>query len=144
MSAPVNVLAAALHGHKLTKRETKRAAMFLGLFLKLSDQDKVSILQLMQAFALVGGKDAPSPGVQVAALLDAEREAVSKLWTILHELRLADALPAWALALDSGTTGQHAALERAREQLDKALADAVPGFVPARRRDLSNVQSWTL
>lgn len=144
MSAPATVLAAALHGHHLTKRETKRAAMFLELFLKLSDLQKVDVLRIMHAFAFVGGQDAPSPGVQVAALLDAERDAVSTLWTILHELRLADALPAWAQALDAGTTRQHDALELARNKLDKALADALPGFIPTRRRNLTTVQPGTL
>lgn len=144
MSSPANVLAAALRGQQLTKRETKRAAMFLELFLKLSDLQKVDVLRIMQALAFVGGQDAPSPGVQVAALLDAERGTVSTLWTILHELRLADALPAWAQALDAGATRQHDALERARVQLDKALADAVPGFIPTRSRSLAPVQPGTL
>ncbi len=50
MISPANVLVAALRGHQMTECEVQRAAMFLELFLKLSDLHKDHILRVMQAF----------------------------------------------------------------------------------------------
>lgn len=144
MSASVNVLAAALHGHKLTKRETKRAATFLELFLVLTEQDKFDVLRVMQALAFVGGNDLPATADKLTALLAAERNAVSTLWSILHELRIGGHLPAWAQALDAGTDRQFDGLESARAQLDNALADAIPGFIPTRKRPPAPIPPGTL
>lgn len=62
MSTTANTLAAALRGRQLATVETKRAVMFLELFLKLSDLHQADILHFMQAYACTSaGSGAEKP-----------------------------------------------------------------------------------
>lgn len=141
MSAPANVLAAALRGHQLTKRETKRAAMFLELFLKLSDLQKVDVLRIMQAFTFVGDQGMQGPALKVAQLLAAEREQAGNLWGVIHEMRLLDQLPPWVKRMEVGTSADSDERWRRYQRLEDALEEAIPGFLPTRKRPWSS-PSW--
>ncbi|MER1081261.1 hypothetical protein AAA612_25640 [Pseudomonas aeruginosa] len=73
----------------------------------------------------------------------AERDLVSRLWSILNEMRLQRQLPEWAERAIDGTSQQWDEISTHRKQVDRVLFELVPGLrEDVERTDRESVVEW--
>ncbi|HDY6081540.1 TPA: hypothetical protein RQ791_005240 [Pseudomonas aeruginosa] len=73
----------------------------------------------------------------------AERDLVSRLWSILNEMRLQRQLPEWAERAIDGTSQQWDEISTHRKQVDRVLFELVPGLrEDVERTDRESYLEW--